>query len=147
MPGIAAGAYCSPLSVRLTDIHEPSIANCIYNLDQNFGGEKKQGVSTQSVFTSTENNSDQAPQMSCLNVSWSDASSYPTEPPCDVILGADLVYDTEILTYLIPAVVGILKPGGHFLYLAPDTARSNSHYMIFLDVHAGENNNNNCVII
>ena len=117
VPGIAAAAYCSPLSVHLTDIHQPAIDNCNFNIQQNFGTEDS------SVFRA-----DMTTPI-CTAVNWCDMSTYPQEK-ADVIVGADLVYDTEILKYLVPAVVGMLKTGGVFLYLAPDNARQGMDLLV-----------------
>lgn len=54
-------------------------------------------------------------------VSWSDPLTFP--PKADILLGSDLVYDAKILTLLTQAVDGMLKPGGTFLYVAPDECR------------------------
>ena len=32
VPGLAAVAYCNPLSVHLTDIHQPAIDNCNFKI-------------------------------------------------------------------------------------------------------------------
>ena len=117
LPGLVAAAYCNPLSVHLTDIHQPAIDNCNFNIQQNFGTERS------SVFRADMNTP------VCTNVNWCDMTTYPHEK-ADVLVGADLVYDIEILRFLVPAVVGILKTGGIFLYLAPENARQGMELLV-----------------
>lgn len=44
------------------------------------------------------------------NVNWKDPTTFPAEK-ADVILGSDLVYDSAILSILVPAVDKMLSQG------------------------------------
>jgi hypothetical protein len=103
LPGLAAAVYGTPKSVYITDIHEPTLRNAVHNYTLN-GLSPVEGQA--------------GPRTEVLNVSWTDASTYPPER-ADVLLGSDLVYDAGILSVLCPAVRGMLKEGGVFLYVAP----------------------------
>lgn len=70
----------------------------------------------------TEGESRVIAKVHVVKLAWQDLSTYPSEP-IDVLLGSDLVYDSNILRVLVPAVQRLIKPGGMFLYLAPDDAR------------------------
>lgn len=77
-----------------------------------------------------------------LVMDWDDRSTWPTktgstnsysqtdgadEPPqtalCDVVLGSDLIYQKALVPLLKSVILGTVKPGGTFLYVAPDTGR------------------------
>jgi predicted nicotinamide N-methyase len=126
LPGLAAAVYGAPKSVYITDIHDPTLQNAIYNTHLN------------AIQTSVENNNgstqvdtrsnvaflgpDASVKTVVQNVSWTDPSTYPEEK-AHVLLGSDLVYDASILAVLCPAVHAILQDGGTFLYVAPDDGR------------------------
>ena len=42
----------------------------------------------------------------------------------DVVMGSDLVYDDAMAGLLGAAVEGLLKPGGHLVYVAPPSGRA-----------------------
>jgi predicted nicotinamide N-methyase len=56
------------------------------------------------------------------SVNWKDTNTYPKQL-ADVLIGSDLVYDSNILVLLVQAVQGMLSKEGSFVYIAPDTGR------------------------
>lgn len=105
LPALAAAAYCPCKEVYITDIHAPTLENAQYNVEQNADLYARRGV-----------------QVQVKNVNWKDEGSYPPNK-ADILLGSDLVYDAAILSLLVKAVSNMLKPGGVFLYVAPDSGR------------------------
>jgi predicted nicotinamide N-methyase len=140
LPGLSAAVYGGARSVYLTDIHEPSLSNAVFNARLNLNSEGDNHVFKLplkdpsspfidevfflcSKFEDSLNiQSEKTNVVRTANVSWQDKSSYPPEA-ADVILGSDLVYDSNILSLLVPAISGMLLTGGSFLYVAPDTGR------------------------
>ena len=53
---------------------------------------------------------------------WEDVSSYPPTP-VDIVIGSDLVYQKSIAPLLTDVIGRLLRPGGRFLHVAPDTGR------------------------
>eukprot|EP01031_Cornospumella_fuschlensis_P039944 gene39944-48649_t len=105
LPALVAAAYCPCKEVYITDIHAPTLENAQFNVDLNADLFAQRGV-----------------QVQVSNVNWKDEASYPASK-ADILLGSDLVYDAAILGLLVRAVAGMLKPGGVFLYVAPDSGR------------------------
>lgn len=128
LPGLAAAFYGRARSVYITDIHEPTLQNAIYNVHLNVedsvisteGGASK--LSTPLAPHGAIGGHSEVTAVTVLNASWIDPSSFPPEK-ADVILGSDLVYDRAILKILGPAVYDMLTPGGTFLYVAPNEFR------------------------
>jgi len=127
LPGLAAAFYGQARSVYITDIHEPTLKNAIYNIhlnsDANMNDKEGQlspdgPLPADCVITGTS----EPTAVHVLNVSWTDSSTFPTEK-ARVVLGSDLVYDKAILGILGPAVYEMLETGGTFLYVAPDEFR------------------------
>jgi predicted nicotinamide N-methyase len=99
----------------LTDIHVPTLENLEFNAKKNNllsanDGEGKEdlveGVAPKSVFKMGEKSS----VVEVLNLNWKDPSTYPSQT-VEVVLGADLVYDSAILQMLVPAIAAILSEG------------------------------------
>jgi hypothetical protein len=106
IPGLAVARYCEAKRVYLTDIHHPTIENLHHNLTLN---DLSSGSGEGSVI--------------CQVVNWGDAETFPPEP-ADVIIGSDLVYDSNILAVLVPAVAAMLREGLPSLpYLSPHSPR------------------------
>ena len=59
-------------------------------------------------------------EASCMD--WSDKASWPKER-VDYVIGSDLIYQKSLVPLLSSVVMGTVKPGGKFLYVAPDTGR------------------------
>ena len=123
LPGIAAAYYGAPSTVYITDIHEPTLRNAVHNIDLNkdFGNVTlgSEGANRGQCCISGVS---QPTSVFIRNVSWTEKASFPPEE-ADVLIGSDLVYDSNILGVLCPAVHAMLKNGGTFLYVAPDDAR------------------------
>ena len=57
-----------------------------------------------------------------LRMDWQDKSTWPEEQ-LECVIGSDLIYQASLVPLLMDVVFGLLKPGGTFFYVAPDTGR------------------------
>ena len=55
-------------------------------------------------------------------MNWQDRKTWPVEP-VDFVIGADLIYQTDMVPLLLQTIGGLLAQGGTFLYAAPDSGR------------------------
>lgn len=109
----------------ITDINEASLENAKHNARIN------------GVLKSTEESTAAVAEVKRVN--WLDPTSFPSEK-ADIILGSDLVYDSKIISILIPAITAMLTTDGQLLYscLASERAGMDDfipvmpHIMIFL---------------
>ena len=98
VPGAVAATYCAPASVVLTDIHQPAIDNCVFNILSNFsdktpeeqvtddGGDGGHTFTRVSEFSSTASRvSFHGVEISSSFCNWGDISTYPA--PADVLIG------------------------------------------------------------
>jgi len=125
LPGLAAAFYGQARSVYITDIHEPTLQNAIYNIHLNSDSNEKESLLSGGVALPSScviAGASEPTAVHVLNVSWTDPSTFPQEK-ARVVLGSDLVYDKAILGILGPAVYEMLEVGGTFLYVAPDEFR------------------------
>lgn len=99
VPGLAV-ARCSPKKVYLTDLNPQTVENLQFNVELN-------GVQD---FV----------HASCMD--WSEQSTWPKER-VDCLIGSDLIYQKTLVPLLTSVVMGTVKPGGTFFYVAPDTGR------------------------
>lgn len=134
LPGLAAAKYCNPKAVHLTDIHTPTLRNTVYNMQLNsIDANAPCDHMPESVFSLSQpfgpagavhaqiQSTDSAVPVSVSRVSWTDPLTYTEQ--ADVLLGSDLVYDSNILAALTQAVAGLLSATGSFYYVAPDEGR------------------------
>lgn len=105
--------YSSPTSVVITDIHQPTLDNLSHNLTLN----------------------DFSMSVSSKFVNWVDAASFPE--PADVILGSDLVYDSNILSILVPAIDAMLVKGDICAYML-NYISSQAEFLCILRRHLSE---------
>ena len=63
------------------------------------------------------------PQVEAMVLDWARQETWPNEP-LDVVLCSDCVYDAGIVPLLSSVVKGLLRSGGMFFYVAPDTGRA-----------------------
>ncbi|CAE7674523.1 unnamed protein product, partial [Symbiodinium microadriaticum] len=128
--------YCNPRRVYLTDIHEPTLDNLIYNVNINglhlvqesttvkhspAAAEPENAEETVVEFAANDvdkpgendappggaqESADAEVVVKCVN--WQDPSTDPAEL-ADVVIGSDLVYDDGILAMLVPALSRIMK--------------------------------------
>lgn len=132
LPGIAAAMYAKARTVYLTDIHQPTLDNSVYNASLNADSDKVNTLDAAAIDiigTNSSNYKDEGVSkiatslVRIANVSWNDTTTFPPDL-ADVVLGSDLVYDDKIIEILIPAISSMLAPNGCFLYVAPDTGRA-----------------------
>jgi len=101
VPGLAvASSSARPSQVYVTDLNPQTVENLQHNVELN-------GFQD---FV----------KASCMD--WSDESTWPKER-VDFVIGSDLIYQKSLVPLLISVVMGTIKPGGKFLYVAPDTGR------------------------
>ena len=103
IPGITAATYCMPKSVYVTDINTASLDNAKYNCELN------------GLLTTADSTSGSAQNVSVCCVNWIEPTTFPPER-ADIILGSDLVYDSKIISILIPAITGMLTDQGQLFY-------------------------------
>lgn len=119
LPAIAAAKLCGARTVYLTDIHESTLRNACYNVHlNNNNAQDTSGVTSNYVQYVSDDAAGAICDVNISRVNWLDVSSFPTYA-ADVVLGSDLVYDKDILSILVPAIIKMLKLGGSFLYVAP----------------------------
>lgn len=104
----------------ITDIHEPTIANSLFNAKLNATAnphaETSAAVAAEDdgvveyLHPASESSPASSTAVRVLNVNWKDASTFPAER-ADVLLGSDLVYDSSILAILVPAVDRMMTQG------------------------------------
>ena len=106
VPGLAAAVGGGgPASVTLTDLNPATLRNLAHNIGLNAGSVGETDVTESPI-------------------DWGDRSTWPEEGDRpDVILGSDLIYQSSVVPLLMEAVTGLLRPGGIFLYVCPDTGR------------------------
>jgi protein-L-isoaspartate O-methyltransferase len=101
VPGLAVAASSPrPRQVYLTDLNPQTVENLQHNIELNGFQEF----------------------VSAICMDWSDTSTWPEER-VDVLIGSDLIYQKSLVPLLTSVVMGALKPGGSFFYVAPDTGR------------------------
>eukprot|EP01038_Epipyxis_sp_PR26KG_P015858 gene15858-21491_t len=140
LPAITTALHCNPSTVYLTDIHESTLQNAVFNVNLNQRNDKTSQISNKNndnknVYLSTiydyssneeiineRTNIARQTNVEVLKVNWQDSSTFPPLP-ADIILGSDLIYDSSILSIFVPAVNLMLNPGGVLLYVAPDSGR------------------------
>jgi predicted nicotinamide N-methyase len=128
LPGLAVAVRSKARRVIITDIHEPTLRNALHNVQLNGNGEPavetvfnfdKSGQTFQvsSSIRSPEvavgdasSGQDNVCDVSVLKLNWGDETTYPAEK-IDVLVGSDLVYDSNILRLLVPAVKNLLGKG------------------------------------
>lgn len=59
-------------------------------------------------------------QVHAETLDWEDESTWSAAaPPCDVVLGCDLVYQASVAPKLLHTIFSLLKPGGTFFHVCP----------------------------
>ncbi len=120
LPSFVAARCAEPSRVYLTDIHEPALDNARYNLKINSHSSNDSMIQT---AIGLDNNDIKLIPMSIMNVNWINFDSFPEEQ-AEILIGSDLVYDENVLSFLIPAVDKLLASNGSFWYVAPITGRA-----------------------
>lgn len=100
VPGLTIGsARPGPSKVFVTDLNPDTVENLKYNITLN-------------DLTNTQ----------AFRMDWSDRTTWPTEK-LDYVVGSDLIYQKSLVPLLVQVVMGLLKPGGTFYYVAPNVGR------------------------
>ena len=100
VPALAIAASQPPPDlVYATDLNPKTVENLVHNIQLN----KLQNI-----------------RASCMD--WSNRRTWP-EKKVDYVIGSDLIYQSSLVPLLVEVVLGLLEPGGTFLYVAPDTGR------------------------
>lgn len=102
VPGLAVAASSSrPRQVYVTDLNPQTVENLKHNV--------------------TLNGFDDIVESSCMD--WSDETTWPKDK-VDYVIGSDLIYQKSLVPLLTSVVMATVKPGGKFLYVAPDYGRA-----------------------
>ena len=88
-----------PKQVYVTDLNPATVDNLKYNVELN-----------------------RLNNVESMCMDWSNEESWPKKK-VDYVIGSDLIYQKSLVPLLVKVVLGLLKPGGSFLYVAPDTGR------------------------
>jgi predicted nicotinamide N-methyase len=100
VPGLAiAVSKPTPKQVYLTDLNPKTVENLNHNIGLN---ELRNAQAT------------------CMD--WADKSTWPQDQ-VDYVVGSDLIYQKSLVPMLVGVVRDLLKTGGTFFYVAPDTGR------------------------
>ena len=101
VPGLAVGvSETAPKQVYITDLNPQTVENIDHNIELNNVTKTVKG----------------------MRMDWCDKSTWPTEK-LDYVIGSDLIYQKSLVPLLTKVVLELLKPGGTFFYVAPDTGR------------------------
>ena len=101
VPGLAvASSVPSPEMVYLTDLNPNAVDNLSHNIELN-----------------------NLTNASAIRTDWSDKETWPGKK-VDFVIGSDLIYQKELIPLLTQVILGMVKPGGTFYYVAPDTGRA-----------------------
>jgi hypothetical protein len=112
--------YCNPKLAIITDVHKPSLVNATFNAQLN--GKSIEARASfgnvcsfiEEVEINTVTGGKSTARVTYLN--WADQLTYPLEA-VDVIIGSDLVYDANILRFLVLAISSILVNGRNYFQL------------------------------
>lgn len=101
VPGLAiASAQPPPGQVYVTDLNPKTVQNLEHNIDIN-GLQKNTKASI---------------------MDWSDKATWPNGD-VQYVIGSDLVYQKTLVPLLVSVILGTLRAGGKFFYVAPDSGR------------------------
>jgi predicted nicotinamide N-methyase len=101
IPALAIAA-ANARKVYLTDFNSQTVANLKHNVQLN-------GL-------------DNEEKCQVLNMNWQDPSTWPTEK-VDILIGSDLIYQSDMVPLLLQTIRGLLSEQGRFFYVAPDSGR------------------------
>ena len=110
LPGITALRYTKPSKLFVTDINSKSFDNLRFNVAENLS----------KVETPPDT-------VEVLPLDWKDETTWPdsiNKGKVDLILGADLVYDPDLVSPLTQVVMSLLAEGGVFLYVSALSSRA-----------------------
>lgn len=100
VPGLSvATSVPPPRKVFVTDLNPATVDNLRHNI----------------LLNNLENTD-------ALKMDWADKQTWPAGE-FDFVVGADLIYQKSLVPLLSQVVKGLLKPGGLFLYVAPESGR------------------------
>ena len=100
VPGITIASSSKCKNVLLTDFNPKTVENLCHNIELN----DLQTVCKAQI------------------INWSDPSTWPEEK-VDFLIGADLIYQSDMVPLLVNAIEGLLAPSGRFLYASPPGGR------------------------
>ena len=118
--GLTCALACSPTRVSMGELNERTLANLRHNMALN-------GFESASEGADDETDEPTSParlhvtKVTGMAMDWSDPRSLPS--PVDIIIGADLVYQSAASSLLARTVANMLPPGGEFFYVAPNSGR------------------------
>lgn len=109
VPGLAVALHARPKAMYLTDLNPETLANARGNVALNA-----------EQFLRPE----MAGNIQVTAMDWGDEGAWPVAlGTVDVVLGSDLVYQQSLAPLLSQVLQRLLRPGGRFLYVAPETGR------------------------
>jgi hypothetical protein len=119
--------YCEPSEVYITDIHEPTLSNAVYNIHLNFGEKHQLNQSnkyeTEILYSANRYGvldsssdyscSDNQQKINVKKVDWGNRLTYPHEEgKTEILIGSDLVYEDRVVDILVQAISFMLSSGG-----------------------------------
>ena len=99
VPGLALAKHTTLSHLIVTDLNPQTVTNLQFNVELN------------DITNGT----------TATTIDWDDESTWPAA--VDTIIGSDLIYSKSIVPLLKKVVLGLVRDGGSFYYVAPDTGR------------------------
>lgn len=109
LPSLVIAAALPQAVVYATDFNKETVANLQHNLELN---------------NPTVDRAQLSAAAKALLMNWQDSSTWPSEK-IDLIVGSDLIYQTDMVPLLVQTIQGLLKHdvASRFLYTAPISGR------------------------
>ena len=101
VPGLALAQAVPTCQVYLTDFNPRTVENLRHNI---------------------ELNCEASSHVEALEMNWQDASTWPSDL-LSVVIGSDLIYQSDMVPLLLQTIQGLLEADGVFFYVAPATGR------------------------
>lgn len=99
VPGLAVATMGLSSRVYLTDFNARTVMNLRHNVEAN-----------------------DLKDVEVLNMNWQDNSTWPEEK-VDIVIGSDLIYQSDMAPLLATTLQGLVAKDGRFLYAAPEDGR------------------------
>lgn len=115
VPGLAVATMGRSSRVYLSDFNDRAVMNLRHNVETN-----------------------DLKDVQVLNMNWQDPSTWPEEK-MDIIIGSDLIYQSDMAPLLATTVQGLIAADGRFLYAAPEDGRQGHEEFLDLMKTSGFN--------
>ena len=130
VPGLTAFRYNESVHVLVSDLASPTFANTEHNVRQCLKAleksRRKRRGKDHRAQSGTGAGSSPFRTLAAHALDWRNEATWHADfkGKTDAILGADLVYDPDLIAPLVTAIRGLLRQGGAFLYVSAGTSRA-----------------------